>query len=116
MYTVLLGAVANIVLDPLFIFVFGMGVRGAALATIISQFLSAFWVLKFLTGKKTILKLKLPAMRLNGELVRSITALGLSGFTMSITNSLVQILCNATLQSYGGDLYVGCLLYTSRCV
>ena len=107
MYTVLLGAVANIVLDPLFIFVFGMGVRGAALATIISQFLSAFWVLKFLTGKKTILKLKLPAMRLNGELVRSITALGLSGFTMSITNSLVQILCNATLQSYGGDLYVG---------
>ena len=65
MYTVLLGAVANIVLDPLFIFVFGMGVRGAALATIISQFLSAFWVLKFLTGKKTILKLKLPAMRLN---------------------------------------------------
>ena len=107
MVCIMIGAIINTILDPLFIFVFGMGVRGAALATIISQFLSAFWVLKFLTGKKTILKLKLPAMRLNGELVRSITALGLSGFTMSITNSLVQILCNATLQSYGGDLYVG---------
>lgn len=107
MCTVLLGAGTNIVLDPIFIFGLGMGVKGAALATVISQFLSAFWVIRFLTGRRTILKLRPDAMRLDGEIAMSITGLGLSGFTMSITNSLVQIMCNATLQSYGGDLYVG---------
>lgn len=109
MMTVLLGAVANIILDPIFIFVFGMGVRGAALATIISQALSAAWILKFLTGKKTILKLKISAMKLEKKRVLSIMGLGLSGFTMSITNSLVQIVCNATLRDFGGDLYVGAM-------
>ncbi|HJC47024.1 MAG TPA: MATE family efflux transporter [Candidatus Lachnoclostridium pullistercoris] len=109
MMTVLLGAVANIILDPIFIFVFGMGVRGAALATIISQALSAAWILKFLTGKKTILKLKTSAMKLEKKRVLSIMGLGLSGFTMSITNSLVQIVCNATLRDFGGDLYVGAM-------
>lgn len=107
MMTVLLGAVANIILDPLFIFVFHMGVQGAALATILSQFLSAVWILAFLTGKKTILRLRLSCMKLEAGRVKSIVGLGLSGFTMSITNSLVQIMCNATLQTYGGDLYVG---------
>lgn len=107
MMTVLLGAVSNIILDPVFIFGLHMGVQGAALATIISQFLSAAWILRFLTGKKTILRLKLSCMRLEMERVKSIVGLGLSGFTMSITNSLVQIMCNATLQFYGGDLYVG---------
>lgn len=107
MMTVLLGAVANILLDPLFIFVFHMGVQGAALATIISQGLSALWIVGFLTGSRTILKLKLSRMRLESGRVKEIVALGLSGFTMSITNSLVQIMCNATLQVYGGDLYVG---------
>ena len=107
MLTVLLGAVTNIVLDPIFIFVFGMGVQGAALATILSQFLSAAWILRFLTGPKTILKLKRSCFRLSAERVKKITALGLSGFTMSLTNSTVQIMCNATLQHYGGDLYVG---------
>lgn len=107
MMTVLLGAVANILLDPLFIFVFHMGVQGAALATIISQGLSALWIVGFLTGSRTILKLKLSRMRLEAGRVKEIVALGLSGFTMSITNSLVQIMCNATLQVYGGDLYVG---------
>ncbi len=107
MMTVLLGAVANIILDPIFIFVFHMGVQGAALATIISQALSAAWILKFLTGKKTILKLRRSAMKLEKKRVISIMGLGLSGFTMSITNSLVQIVCNATLRDFGGDLYVG---------
>lgn len=107
MMTVLLGAVTNIVLDPIFIFALGMGVRGAALATIISQGLSTAWIIRFLTGPKTILKLRLSCMKLEKIRVKNIVTLGFSGFTMSITNSLVQIVCNATLQQWGGDLYVG---------
>ena len=107
MMTVLLGAIANILLDPLFIFVIHMGVQGAALATIISQFLSAMWILAFLTGKKALLRLKPSAMRLSRKRILDITGLGMSGFTMSITNSSVQVMYNALLQSYGGDLYVG---------
>ncbi len=107
MMTVLLGAAANIALDPVFIFTLNMGVRGAALATVISQGLSAAWIFLFLTGPKTILKLKKTCMKLEKKRVKDIVALGLSGFTMSITNSLVQIMYNATLQTYGGDLYVG---------
>lgn len=107
MLTVLLGAVMNIVLDPLFIFVFGMGVRGAAVATVFSQFISAAWVLRFLTGKRAVLHLKKEAMKIQWRRVRNIMALGVSGFIMAFTNSLVQIVCNATLQVYGGDLYVG---------
>ncbi|MGN0158826.1 MAG: MATE family efflux transporter [Brotaphodocola sp.] len=113
MITVLLGAVANIILDPIFIFVLHMGVQGAAIATIISQGLSAFWIFRFLTGPKTILKLKISCMKLEKKRACSITALGLSGFTMSITNSLVQIVCNSTLQTYGGDLYVGVMTVIS---
>ena len=109
MITVLLGAVANIILDPIFIFVFHMGVQGAALATIISQFLSAAWIIRFLTGPRTILKLRRSAMKLERRRVLKIMGLGLSGFTMSITNSLVQIVCNATLRDFGGDLYVGAM-------
>ena len=90
-----------------------MGVQGAALATIISQALSAAWILKFLTGKKTILKLRRSAMKLEKKRVLSIMGLGLSGFTMSITNSLVQIVCNATLRDFGGDLYVGVMTAVS---
>lgn len=107
MMTVLLGAVTNIILDPVFIFLLNMGVQGAALATIISQGLSAAWILRFLVGRRTILRLCLKNMRLEAERVKNIVTLGFSGFTMSITNSLVQIMCNATLQFYGGDLYVG---------
>ncbi len=107
MFTVLLGAVANILLDPLFIFVFHMGVQGAAWATVISQGLSAVWIIRFLTGEKTILKLQRNAFRLQIERVRAIIGLGLSGFTMSVTNSLVQMMYNASLSRYGGDLYVG---------
>ena len=107
MLTVALGAVVNIVLDPIFIFLLGMGVRGAALATVISQGCSAVWVLKFLTGERAILRLRLSALRLRAGRVRRILSLGVSGFAMSMTNSLVQVLCNATLQVTGGDLYVG---------
>ena len=109
MMTVLLGAVANIILDPIFIFVLHMGVQGEALATIISQFLSAAWIIRFLTGPRTILKLRRSAMKLERRRVLKIMGLGLSGFTMSITNSLVQIVCNATLRDFGGDLYVGAM-------
>lgn len=107
MLTVLLGALTNIALDPLLIFVFHMGVRGAAIATVISQGLSAVWVLKFLTGKKALLTLNRGSMKLDKILVKEITALGTSGFVMSVTNGAVQIVCNATLYRYGGDLYVG---------
>ena len=107
MLTILIGAVLNIVLDPLFIFVFHMGVRGAAAATIISQFCSAVWVLRFLCGKKAVLTLKKRAMVISGKRVKDIISLGMSGFFMAFTNSLVQIVCNATLQTWGGDIYVG---------
>ena len=107
MISQLVGAVVNIVLDPIFIFLLDMEVKGAALATVISQGISAAWVLKFLTGRRALLTLKLGCLPLQARRVKRIVALGLSGFFMNMTNSLVQIVCNATLQSYGGDLYVG---------
>lgn len=107
MLTTILGAAANIALDPVFIFGVGMGVRGAALATVISQGLSAAWVLRFLTGKKALLKLRSDMIRINWKRTKSIMAIGLPGFVMQGTNSLVQIVCNNQLQAYGGDLYVG---------
>jgi putative MATE family efflux protein len=107
MFTVLLGAVLNIILDPVLIFGFHMGVRGAAVATVISQGASALWVLKFLTGKKAILKLSRDAMRIDVKLVKEIVLLGAAGFIMYITNGTVQIVCNAMLSRYGGDVYVG---------
>lgn len=107
MLTVVIGAAVNIVLDPIFIFSLDMGVKGAALATVLSQAISAAWVLKFLTGRRALLHLKLRCMALERKRVKQIIALGLSGFFMNMTNSLVQIVCNATLQRYGGDLYVG---------
>lgn len=107
MMTVLLGAAVNIALDPVLIFVFHMGVRGAALATVFSQALSAAWVLVFLTGKRAILRLRRENLRLDKNRTKKIVSLGLSGFFVNMTNSLVQVVCNATLQTYGGDLYVG---------
>lgn len=107
MLTVSIGAVLNLLFDPLFIFVFGMGIRGAALATIISQGISALWVLRFLTGPKALIRLSAKTMTLKLPLIKEITALGLSGFVMAVTNGAVQIICNATLKQYGGDLYVG---------
>lgn len=113
MLTVLLGAVANIILDPIFIFVLDMGVRGAALATILSQGLSAVWVLRFLTGKRAAIRLTLRSMRVEWSRLCRIVGLGLSGFIMSVTNSATQIVCNSTLQIWGGDLYVGVMTILS---
>lgn len=107
MLSVLVGAVLNLILDPVFIFIFHMGVKGAALATILSQLVSAVWILTFLTGKGGILKLRPSSMKLNVRRILRITGLGMSGFTMAITNSSVQIMYNAMLQRFGGDLYVG---------
>ena len=106
MMTVALGAVINIALDPIFIFLLNMGVRGAALASVLSQVCSAVWVIRFLTGKKAILLLRGRYLRLKARLAGRILSLGVSGFIMSLTNSLVQIVCNKTLLVFGGDLYV----------
>ncbi len=107
MLTILLGAVVNIVLDPIFIFIFHWGVKGAALATVISQCISSIWAVSFLCGKQAKLKLCTSSMKIQPALTREIAALGSSGFFMAITNSGVQVVCNATLQRFGGDLYVG---------
>ena len=107
MLSVLIGAVTNIILDPIFIFAFGMGVRGAALATIISQAISAVWVVRFLTSKKSVIRIRRKYIRLNAKTVGSIAALGVSPFIMQSTESLVMITLNSGLQKYGGDIYVG---------
>lgn len=109
MLTVLIGAVLNIALDPLFIFTFNMGVRGAALATIISQGVSAVWVVCFLLGKKSKLKLKKAAFRLDFSVLGPVLALGVSPFIMSATESLISICFNTSLLKYGGDAAVGAM-------
>ncbi len=107
MLTTLIGAVLNLVLDPVFIFLLDMGVSGAALATILSQMVSCVWVLLFLTGRKALLRIRKENLAVDWKLTRKIMALGMSGFIMQGTNCLVQVVCNATLKIYGGDLYVG---------
>ena len=107
MATTVLGAVINLILDPIFIFGFDMGVSGAALATIISQAISAIWVLRFLTGKNAVIKLKKSCIRLQRRIVKEICKLGTANFIMQGTNFVVQVACNSTLQTYGGDVYVG---------
>lgn len=109
MYSVLVGAVCNIILDPILIFVFNMGVAGAALATIISQAVSATWVIHFLCSKKTVLKLKKNYFRLERKVVLPCIALGLAPFVMQATESLISICFNASLLKYGGDIAVGCM-------
>lgn len=110
MMTILVGAITNIILDPIFIFIFKLGVSGAAIATVISQFLSAAWVLSFLSGKKSLLKLTPKNMRVEKKLLKEITGLGMAGFIMSATNGAVQIACNTTLKGHGGDIYVGIMI------
>ena len=106
MLTVVIGAVVNIALDPLFIFVLDMGVQGAALATVLSQLVSAVWVVRFLLGKRTLFRLELKRMRPQAKLIGKITSLGISGFIMGFTSSAVQVACNAMLSQHGGDLFV----------
>ena len=109
MRTVLIGAVLNVVLDPVFIFVFGMGVRGAAIATVISQAVSALWVVRFLTGKTSTLRLKKTFFRLDWRLLMPAIALGAAPFVMQSTESLLTVTFNVSLQKYGGDLAVGAM-------
>ncbi len=109
MMTVLIGAVTNIILDPIFIFAFDMGVRGAALATILSQGLSCVWVMSFLLGKKTTLKLRRDKLAIRKELVLPCIALGLSPFIMQVTESLISVCFNSSLLRYGGDVAVGAM-------
>ena len=106
MITVLSGAVLNIVLDPLFIFVFGLGIKGAAIATVIAQLGSMLWVLSFLFGKKTILHIRKEYLKPDKRELQNILALGLAGFIMNGTNCLVQVVCNVALSAYG-DVYIG---------
>ena len=107
MLSVLIGAVANIVLDPVFIFGMNMGVRGAALATIISQTLSCIWVLSFLFGKKTFLKIKPENLRLHAKIILPCVALGSSLFIMQASESIISVCFNSSLLKYGGDIAVG---------
>ena len=109
MLTTVIGAVINIVLDPIFIYALGMGVKGAALATVLSQAVGAIWILRFLTGKKTILRLKLSNMKLQLPIIGPCLALGISTFVMLSTESLLSMSFTSSLAKYGGDLAVGAM-------
>ncbi|WP_207656096.1 MATE family efflux transporter, partial [Lactonifactor longoviformis] len=109
MLTVAIGAVCNIILDPIFIFGLDMGVRGAALATIISQAVSSVWVVKFLTGSKSTLRIRLKNMRPKGEYIFPSLALGAAPFIMQFTESILSVCFNTSLLKYGGDIAVGAM-------
>ena len=113
MFTVLIGAITNIILDPVFIFVFHMDVRGAALATIISQAISCIWILSFMTSKRTILKLKFKNLRISPSVILPCLALGFSPFIMQFTESVLFVSFNTSLLKYGGDLAVGAMTILS---
>lgn len=106
MMTVLIGAVCNILLDPLFIFVFGMGVRGAAIATVISQTVSAIWVIAFLLGKKNLIRVRKQFLWLQKDVSMRIMGLGVSTFIMNLTEAAISAVFNASLSRFGGDIYV----------
>lgn len=107
MLSVLIGAVTNILLDPILIFSFGLGVRGAAIATVISQCLSAVWAVKFLTSKKAVVRIKKKCLKPERQIIGKTAALGISPFVMQSTEALISIVMNSGMQKYGGDLYVG---------
>lgn len=116
MLTTVIGAVINIILDPVFIFVFDMGVRGAALATVLSQAVGAVWILKFLTGKKTTLHLRKANMKLDPKVFKPCLGLGISTFVMLSTESLLSMSFTSSLSHYGGDIAVGAMtIITSVC-
>ena len=107
MIAVLIGAFLNLILDPIFIFLLNLGVKGAALATVISQAVSAIWVLSFLLSKRATLKIRFVYMVPNMDVIKSIAALGISPFIMSATESLITVVFNRGAKLYGNDLYVG---------
>lgn len=107
MFSILIGAVINIVLDPVFIFGLHMGVQGAALATILSQACSAVWVVRFLSSRKSSIRIRISMLHPDLRIIGSVMALGISPFIMQSTESAINIVLNRGLQTYGGDLYVG---------
>ncbi len=109
MFSVLIGAITNIILDPIFIFAFDMGVKGAAIATVISQLFSALWVFLFLASDKSELRIRAEYLKPDIKVIGSVMALGVSPFIMQSTEALISIVLNSGLQKYGGDLYVGSL-------
>ncbi|MBR5617505.1 MAG: MATE family efflux transporter [Oscillospiraceae bacterium] len=113
MLSVVVGAAANILLDPVFIIWLDMGVSGAALATVISQLLSAAWVVRFLFGRKPDISLSPKIIRIDRQVTKEICKLGTSNFVMAGTNCLVQVACNSTLQAYGGDIFIGVMTVTN---
>ncbi len=113
MLTTIIGAGLNIALDPLFIIAFDMGISGAAIATVISQAISAVWVIKFLTGKKALLKIRKEYLKIDWRLAGKIATLGLSGFIVQGTNCAVLAVCNSMLKTVGGDLYIGIMTVIS---
>lgn len=113
MKTVVIGAICNIIFDPIFIFLLEMGVQGAALATIISQGVSAVWVLLFLNGKRTKLKIKGQYLKIEWKVIAPVLALGVSPFVMGATESVLNIAFNASLSKYGGDVAVGAMTILS---
>ena len=113
MLSVIIGAVVNIILDPVFIFLFDMGVAGAALATVLSQGVSAVWVLRFLFSDKPPVSLTRGCIRADRKTTGQILKLGTANFIMQGTNFLVQVTCNTTLQLFGGDLFVGIMTVTN---
>jgi len=115
MLTTVIGAVCNIILDPVFIFGFRLGVRGAAAATVLSQAVGAVWVLKFLTGQRTILRLKLSDMKIIPSVLLPCLGLGISTFVMLATESILNISFNSSLSRYGGDVAVGAMTIISSC-
>lgn len=115
MATTVVGAVCNIILDPILIFVLGMGVQGAAVATVLSQAVSAVWVLRFLRGSKTQLRLTLPDMKIEPQVILPCLALGVSTFVMLSTESILNISFNSSLSRYGGDVAVGAMTIISSC-
>lgn len=113
MITTIVGAISNIILDPIFIYAFGMGVKGAAIATVISQALSAVWIVCFLFGKKTSLKIRKENLTLKASVILPVITLGLATFIMQSTESIISICFNSSLQKYGGDLAVGAMTICS---
>lgn len=113
MLSMLIGAITNIILDPVFIFGFGMGVRGAAIATVISQILTTIWILQYFTVGKSIIKLKMNNLKLKLPIIISIFSIGMSPFSMQLAASVVQVLANNSLKEYGGDLAIGAMTIIS---
>lgn len=109
MFTMLIGGVLNTILDPIFIFVFNMGTKGAAIATVISQTVNTIWVLSYFFSKRSVLKIRYKNLKLDSKVIKSIFAIGMSPFSMQIAASIVTIISNRSLVKYGGDLALGAM-------